>query len=172
MIYETRRLEENGRRRKIAAAGSATPLWIYRQLVMRLDCRTINRYGQLVEPTSRVPRTRANESSPDPPLFLRPSERHRRAGRRMARGGGMSERKSRPREGRAAGGGAVGAGGTRRRLSPDVHRTLFFILHYPCSAPLCSIMPAPRINDGPRRRSRTPERDGHHGPCAAFAKHR
>lgn len=33
---------------------------------------------------------------------------------------------------------------------PDVHRTLFFILHYPCSAPLCPIMPAPRINDESR----------------------
>lgn len=30
---------------------------------------------------------------------------------------------------------------------PDIHRTLFFILHYPCSTPLYSIMPAPRIND-------------------------
>jgi len=30
---------------------------------------------------------------------------------------------------------------------PDIHHTLFFILHYPCSTPLYSIMPALRIND-------------------------
>lgn len=34
-----------------------------------------------------------------------------------------------------------------KRDYPDIHRTLFFILHYPCSTPLYSIMPAPRIND-------------------------
>lgn len=39
--------------------------------------------------------------------------------------------------------GAEGQGG----LYPDIHRTLFFILHYPCSTPLYSIMPTPRIND-------------------------
>ena len=38
-------------------------------------------------------------------------------------------------------------GEERCRLYVDVHHTLFFILHYLYSALLCSIIPAPRIND-------------------------
>lgn len=49
----------------------------------------------------------------------------------------------RGRETKSRRGGAEGRGGPY----PDIHRTLFFILHYPCSTPLYSIMPAPRIND-------------------------
>lgn len=59
------------------------------------------------------------------------------------RGRGTRREKLALERGRKRGGRRKGAAQT----ITDGHRTLFFILHYPCSAPLRSIMPAPRIND-------------------------
>lgn len=102
--------------------------------------------GELAEPTSRVPRATS-------PLSL--VERDRDAaesGKKNERGiEGKREREKRPERAERAEKPEGERERRRDRLSPDVHRTLFFILHYPCSAPLRSIMPAPRINDESRR---------------------
>lgn len=90
--------------------------------VARCGCGTINRYGQLLESTSRVqfavPRHK-------------PSVDARSRGEEKGQGNEESPREAEGWEGDY----------------PDIHHTLFFILHYPCSTPLYSIMPAPRIND-------------------------
>jgi len=88
----------------------------------RRGCGTINRYGQLLESTSRV-------------QFATPRQRAARWTRVLA--GRKRDRETKSRRGKRKG----------ERDYPDIHHTLFFILHYPCSTPLYSIMPAPRIND-------------------------
>lgn len=68
----------------------------------------------------------------------------------MEREGRKEERRARGTRREKLERGAKGRGkeeGCAAQTITDGHRTLFFILHYPCSAPLRSIMPAPRIND-------------------------
>lgn len=99
---------------------------------------TINRYGQL-ESTSRV-------------QFVAPRQRMARWTRILAGGDEWwwkRDRETKSRRGKRKG----------ERDCPDIHHTLFFILHYPCSTPLYSIMPAPCINDESYPRPRPSRRE-------------
>lgn len=98
----------------------------------RANANGIGSAAWLRDDKSVWPTARVNEPCP----VCRPLAREWLGGRESSRGW-KRDRGTKSRRGKRKG----------ERDYPDIHRTLFFILHYPCSTPLYSIMPAPRIND-------------------------
>lgn len=142
-IYETTALvlQENSGPKKNHGRGPMT----------RLNLPAIGNAARLQHNKSVWPTGRANEPCPScntvlslsPCALAEQIETVNDAGRRMEQ---RREREERPERAERD----EKPEGERDADYPDVHHTLFFILHYPCSAPLCSIMLAPRINDESR----------------------